>query len=397
MDVHTLASNPGAASVAVSGPPLLALAGAGADHAIVLAVGAAVGASCGLLGAFLVLRKVAMLGDAISHAVLPGIAIAFIWTGTRSTLPMVVGAGALGVLTVFLTGALNRTRRMHEDASIGVVYPALFSIGVILVSRFASQVDLDLDCVLYGEIAYAPYDVIVVGETVLRPKALWVLLPILALDVGFVSLFYKELKVTSFDPDLAFAIGVSPALMHYLLMCAVSVTVVGSFESVGAILVVAMLIVPPATAYLLTERLWTMLLLSVGLGVLSSTGGYLVAHRLDCSIAGAMASTAGGLFVLAFLLAPGQGLLARIVSRARLSARFREQLILLHLEDGAAPVSCALLMERFRWGRRRLERAVAVLDREGLVERTADGLRLTPAGVRSIESMGTRPLAHGRR
>lgn len=286
---------------------------------VIVLVGSLVASSCALLGCFLVLRRMALLGDAISHAVLPGIVLAFLFTGSRSPLPMLLGAGVLGLLTVFAVEVLTRTRRLAGDASIGVVFPALFSLGVVLISRYAAQVDLDLDCVLYGEIAYAPWDLWIVDGRSWGPRALWMNGALLVLDLAFVGLLWKELKVSTFDAELAAALGFSPMLLHYLLMGAVSVTVVGAFESVGAILVVALLVVPPATAFLLTDRLSTMLALAVGCGVLSTVLGYLLARSLDASIAGSMATVAGVLFLLAFLLSPTHGLVSREWRRRRLA------------------------------------------------------------------------------
>jgi manganese/zinc/iron transport system permease protein len=299
---------------------------------VILLVASLVAASCALLGSFLVLRRMALLGDAISHAVLPGIVLAFLLTGSRAPLPMMIGAGALGVLTVLLVELFNRSRRLREDASIGVVFPALFSLGVILISRYAAQVDLDLDCVLYGEIAYAPWDTLHAAGMALGPKALWVTGFVLAVDLLFVLLLYKELKISTFDAGLAAALGFAPGLLHYLLMTAVSLTVVGSFESVGAILVVAMLVVPPATAYLLTDRLGWMIGLAVALGVTAAWGGYGLARWLDASIAGAMAAVAGLLFLLALLLSPRHGVLARLLRERRLRRDLTARLAALHLQ-----------------------------------------------------------------
>ncbi len=287
---------------------------------VILLVGSLVAASCSILGCFLVLRKMALLGDAISHAVLPGIVLAFLFTGSRSPLPMLIGAGALGLVTVVAVELLTRSRRLAEDASIGVVFPALFSIGVILISRYAGQIDLDLDCVLYGEIAYAPWDLWLVGQRSLGPRALWINGCLLAAIAVFVGLLWKELKLSTFDPELAATLGFSPALLHYLLMGAVSVTVVGAFESVGAILVVALLVVPPATAYLLTDHLGRMIGAAVACGVASTLGGYAMARALDASIAGSMATVAGLLFLLAFLFAPAHGIVPRSFRRRRLAA-----------------------------------------------------------------------------
>ncbi len=350
----------------------------------ILLVGSFVGASCALIGCFLVLRKMALLGDAISHAVLPGIAIAFLLTGRRAPLPMVIGAGALGVLTVLLVELFQRSRRMTEDASIGVVFPALFSFGVILISRYAAQVDLDLDCVLYGEIAYVPWDLLLVGGRSLGPKALWVTGGVLAANLALVLILWKELKLSTFDSGLAATLGFAPVFLHYLLMSAVSVTVVGSFESVGAILVVAMLVVPPATAYLLTERLGTMLVLAAGLGVASAVGGYGLARTLDASIAGAMAVVAGGFFLLALLFSRRHGILARLFHHRRLGVRLSDQLMLLHLDGGGA--TAATLGERLAWPPRRLDAALARLRECGWVEDRKAALSLTEAGRRRLET-----------
>lgn len=360
----------------------------------ILLVGGAVSASCALLGSFLVLRRMALLGDAISHAVLPGIVIAFFIAGRRAPLPMLIGAGALGVLTVFLIELFNRSRRLKEDASIGVVFPALFSIGVILVSRYAYQVDLDLDCVLYGEIAYAPLDQLFFRGAPIGAKALWVNGAVLLLNLAFVILFFKELKITTFDADLAAALGFSPLLMHYLLMTGVSITVVGAFESVGAILVLAMLVVPPATAYLLTERLEIMLALGVALGVASAALGYLLARWWDVSIAGAIAVASGALFVIAALLSPRHGLLLRWLRQRRLGSATAEQLLLLHLQEGGRPVPVPQLALRFSWSPERIERIVARLAERRWVEAGEDGLRLTGDGTAAIERTGQAALRH---
>ena len=358
----------------------------------ILIVGSLIAASLALVGSFLVLRRMALLGDAISHAVLPGIVIAFLLTSSRATLPMLIGAGILGVLTVVLVETLNRTRRLNEDASMGVVFPALFSIGVILVARLAGSVDLDLECVLYGEIAYTPYDLLYVGETSLGPRALWVSGSLLVIDLLIVVALFKELKISTFDPGLAAALGFSPILLHYTLMSAVSVTVVGSFESVGAILVVAMLIVPPATAYLLTDQLGRMIALSMLLGVTSAVGGYWLARWWDASIAGAIAVAAGLQFLTALLFSPSHGILRRVLRRRTVARRLYGQLLLMHLRHGALPL--ADLAPRFAWSPRRLHRTVARLTRAGLLQDAPTGLSLTPAGHAAVDAAGGEQLAH---
>jgi manganese/zinc/iron transport system permease protein len=266
----------------------------------IILTGTLVAVSCGLLGAFLILRKMAMVGDAISHSVLPGIVLAYLVAESRAMAPMLIGAAALGVLTTVIIEWLYRSARLQSDASIGITFTWLFALGIILISAFAGQVDLDQDCVLYGEIAYVPLDLWFLADgRSLGPVAVWMSGGVLLLILLMIGLGYKGLQLTTFDPEFAAALGISTSFWHYLLMSAVSLTTVVSFESVGAILVVAFLIVPPATAYLLTDRLPVMLGLTVLFGLLSAAGGYYLAVWLNGSIAGAMAVVAGLLLALA--------------------------------------------------------------------------------------------------
>lgn len=282
----------------------------------ILLTGSLAAACCGIVGVFLVLRKIAMIGDAISHAVMPGIVIAFLISGSRDSMLMMAAALLFGLLTAFLIGLLQRSG-IQSDASIGVVFTSLFAIGVILVSLFARQVHLDQDAILYGEIAFVHWNVWEIGGISMGPKAVWLLGFTLLIITAVIGLLYKQFKICSFDPSLAAAIGIPVAFFHYLLMGLVSMATVSSFESVGAILVVGMLIVPASTAYLLTERLGMMLLLSVAVGVASTFIGYGVSIVLDASIAGCIVCAAGLLFIAAFLFSPSQGL---IVRRLRLHA-----------------------------------------------------------------------------
>ncbi len=291
----------------------------------IIVIGALAAGSCALVGSFLVLRRMAMLGDAISHAVLPGIAIAFLVSNSRAPLPMLIGAGSLGLVTAVVVQWLHRGGRLQQDASIGVTFTALFAVGVILISAFAGQVDLDQECVLYGEIAYAPWDpwINAAGRS-FGPRAAWILGATFAFNLAWITLSFKELKLCAFDPELAAALGVRVSLFHYLLMGATSITTVTAFESVGAILVVAMLVGPAATAYLLTDRLSRMLMISVALGAVASALGYVLARWLDCSIAGAMSVVIGAMFVLAMLFSPTHGVVVRRW-RQRLLGREAEQ------------------------------------------------------------------------
>lgn len=285
---------------------------------IIIVTGALAAATCAMLGSFLVLRRMAMVGDAISHSVLPGIVIAFLLSGSRDSLIMLFGASLVGLVTVFLI-QMFKQGGVQTDASIGVVFTSLFAVGVILVSLYTRQIDLDLDCVLYGEIAYVPFQTIdFLGVEI--PKATFGLAVTFLICIGVVGLFYKQFKICSFDPALAAALGIPVAFFHYLLMGLVSMATVSSFESVGAILVVGMLVVPAATAYLLVESLGKMIGLAMLFGVLSSLLGYYMAYLLDASIAGSMITVSGLMFLLALLFSPSHGVLMRKRRLKRLAA-----------------------------------------------------------------------------
>ncbi|MBS4197858.1 metal ABC transporter permease [Lederbergia citri] len=283
----------------------------------IILTGALVASACGLVGCFLVLRKMAMIGDAISHAVLPGIVIAFLISGSRDSLVMLFGAAIIGLITVFLIQLFTQSG-VQSDASIGVVFTALFAVGIVLISLFTRDIDLDLDCVLYGEIAYVPWNTIDFMGIGIGPKTVWGVGLSLLFSVLVISLFYKQFKICSFDPAMAAAVGIPVALFHYLLMGLVSVTTVASFESVGAILVVGMLVVPPATAYLLTEKLSRMIFYTIIIGCISSIIGYYVASILDASIAGSMICVAGGIFLITLLFSPSHGVVMRKLKQKKL-------------------------------------------------------------------------------
>jgi manganese/zinc/iron transport system permease protein len=338
----------------------------------------------------------ALMSDAISHTVLLGIVLAFFVVGDITSPLLLLAAALTGVLTVSLVEALRRTRLVAADASIGLVFPALFSVAVILISRYAGNVHLDTDAVLLGELAFAPFRRLVVGGRDLGPRTLWVMGAILLLNVGFVWAFYKELKLSTFDASLAAALGFSPALLHYGFMSLVSVTAVGAFDAVGSVLVVALMVAPPAAAYLLTDRLRWMIVLSVVLAALSALGGFWAAWLADASIAGAMATAAGVCFVLAFLLAPDRGVVARARRRARQRLEFARLMLAIHLlhHEGEAAAEEESreghLHDHLRWTPAFARRIVRLAQQDDWVRREdGDRLRLTPTG----REMARRALA----
>lgn len=348
--------------------------------AIVVAV------ACALVGVFLVLRQMAMMSDAITHSILPGIVVAFFIVQDLSSPFLIIAAAATGVLTVTLVELLNRTRLVREDAAIGIVFPALFSIGVILIARFAGGIHLDLDVVLLGEIAFVPFNRATLFGFDLGPKALVMMAIILLINLIFITLFYKELKLATFDAGLAAALGFSPALIHYGLMSLVSVTAVGAFDSVGAILVVALIVGPPVTAYLLTDRLWVMLVLSSGIGALVAISGYWLARMLDASIAGSMATMTGVVFIVAYLLAPHRGLIAIAFRRQQQRWEFAGTMLAIHLLNHEGLPSAEQenrvehLLEHLNWDRSFAERAVRHAERHNTVVRQDNYLYLTEQG-----------------
>ncbi|RTR26023.1 hypothetical protein EJ104_09240 [Deinococcus radiophilus] len=252
--------------------------------------------TCGLLGLFLVLRRQALLSDGIGHAALPGIVAAYALTGSLASLPALLGAALFGLLTVSATEALTATGRLRADAALGLVFPALFALGVLAISLNFSGVHLDLDAVLYGEITYAPFRVGALG----LPAPWWTMGTLLGLALLLLGLLGKELKLSTFDPGLSRSLGFSPRLISALLLTLVALSVVAAFDVVGAILVVAFMITPPATALLLTWHLPTAQWLTAALGLSASLLGYAAALALDASIAGLIATVLGIQFLLAF-------------------------------------------------------------------------------------------------
>lgn len=271
-----------------------------------------VAVACGLVGNYLILRRMALMGDAVSHSVLPGLVVAFLWSGSRGTGAMFAGALAAGAVTAVLIEGIHRLSRVKQDAAIGIVFSALFAFGVLLTSLYAQQIDLDADCVLYGEIAFVPLEAFMTwGGREIAPVPV-VRMGLVALGVAvLVIVFYKELLVASFDVGLARSLGINPTVVHYGLMAGLSLVVVSAFEAVGAILVIAMLILPGATAALLTTRLAVVHALTVGHAALSAMLGVSLGVWLDCSIGAAMVIAGVGLFGLAWVASPTEGLVAR--------------------------------------------------------------------------------------
>lgn len=289
------------------------------DLAIILTAGL-LATACGLLGPFLILRRQVLLSDAVSHAVLPGIVLVFILFGSRAPLAVILGAGVFAVICVLGIEMLRNTGLVHADAAIGLVFPALFAIGVIGVTEFAGGAHLDLDSTIYGEIAFTPFRTWEFFGVEMA-RSLPLLGVVTVVNLTMLVLFWKELKATTFDPGFSRVNGISPTVVSRLILIAVAVTAVTAFESVGAILVVTMLIVPAAASYLLTVRLLPMVLATVAIGWVSALGGYGSAIAMDASIGGAMGLAAAAIFCFALLFSPRYGVVTKAVVRVRRRGR----------------------------------------------------------------------------
>lgn len=350
-------------------------------------IAAVVAMACAIPGVFLVLRKMALISDAISHAILPGIVVGFFITQDLNSPLLILFAALTGVITVVLVESIQKTGLVKEDTAIGLVFPILFSIGVILIAKNANDVHLDVDAVLLGELAFAPFDRLMVAGADWGPKSLWVMGTILLITISLLLLFFKELKVSTFDAGLSSAIGISPVVLHYGLMSVSSITVVGAFDAVGAILVVALMIAPAATAYLLTEDLKKMIILSLFFGVFSAISGYWIANFLDASISGSIATTLGVIFLFVYLFAPKKGLISVLYRQKQQRLEVSLITFLLHLnrheEESERHINH--LQEHINWRAVRARTVLDLAEKNNLVEIKNDVVFLTQKGLTFTE------------
>ena len=338
--------------------------------------------ACAIPGTFLVLRKMAMISDAISHSILPGIVIGFFITHDLNSPLLIVLAAVTGIITVVLVEYIQKTGLVKEDTAIGLVFPALFSFGVLLIAKNANDMHLDIDAVLVGEIALAPFDRLMISNVDLGPKSLWVVGAILLITAGLLFAFFKELKVSTFDAGLAASLGFSPVIMHYGLMSVASVTTVGAFDAVGAILVVALMIAPAATAYLLTKDLKKMLWLSIGFGVLSAITGYWLAHWIDGSIGGSITTMLGLIFLIVYLFAPSKGIIAVTLRERQQRKEVSLLTFLLHIQNHYEESERHInhLQEHINWRKVRANTVLDLAEKNNLIEIQNNVVSLTDKG-----------------
>ena len=338
--------------------------------------------ACAIPGTFLVLRKMAMISDAISHSILPGIVVGFFITQDLNSPVLILLAALTGVITVVLVEYIQKTGLVKEDTAIGLVFPVLFSIGVLMIAKKANDVHLDIDAVLVGELALASFDRLLISDVDVGPKALWVIGVILIITIALLIAFFKELKLSTFDKGLAASLGFSPAIMHYGLMSVSSITTVGAFDAVGAILVVALMIAPAATAYLLTTDLKKMLMLSVVFGVFSAISGYWLAHGLDASIAGSISTVLGLLFLIVYLFAPSKGVIAVMYREKQQRIEVSLLTFLLHLKnhDEENERHVNHLNEHINWQKVRSKTVLELALKNNLITIENKLVSLTPKG-----------------
>lgn len=355
--------------------------------------------ACALPGVYLVLRRMSLLSDAIGHVLLFGIVIAFFFTGDLKSPWLILGATLSGLLTVTLIQLLEKSRLVKEDAAIGLVFPAFFSLGVILISMYTRNVHLDVDAVLLGTPEFAVSRRFEFNDYDLGPYSLVVMGAVLILNLGFILLCYKELKLSTFDAGLAATFGFLPGLVHYLLMTSVSLTAVTAFDAVGPVLVVGFMVLPAMTAYLLTHRLSRMLLLSAGFAASGAVIGTWTAYRLTLTTSGTIATVLGLQFVVAFLLAPGRGRIAQILQRRRHRREFLSTLLLTHLSnhentpDERTENGVGTIHEHLHWRPGDVEQVARRAIAEGWIEINEGIYRLHPSGRAKIrEYEPSRPV-----
>lgn len=329
-----------------------------------------IGISCGLIGTYIMLRRMSLIGDALAHAVLPGVVVSFMVAG-KSEIALFIGAVVSGIVTVLLIGFVNRNSKIKEDTSIGIIFTGAFALGILLVSQL-KQVHIDLSSYLFGDVLGVS-----TGDITLS-------LIIMVVIILCILLFYKQLLLTSFDPTMALTIGISTTLVHYMLMTLLSMSIVAGLQSVGVILIIAMLITPPATAYLLSNNLKKILFLSPMFGTISAVAGLYLSYHFNFASGASIVLVAVALFLLAFLFSPKEGVVTRLFRRRaatklvliedviKLSFRFAE-------ETGKTGLTDRISNE-LGISNSRVESAIRILISKGLMQKTNDSYQLTEDG-----------------
>ena len=346
-----------------------------------LAIAVLTAVVCSLCGVYLVVKHESMVAEALSHAVLPGILVAFLVFGDRTSPWLIISAGLSGLLMVWMVQTIRKTGLVDGDAALGIVFSALFSVGIICASVGLNRVHFDSHCIIDGNLSLAALRMFEISGYEIAPYAFVVMATVLTVLIGFISIFYKELKLMMFDSALSQTFGFRPALLHMCWLGLVSITTVSAFEIAGSILVVAMMIAPPATAFLLTRRLGVMLVISSLLGVTSSVLGFYLGLWLDISPTGPIASLAGAIFLLTVVFAPGQGVLAKSRRRSLQRADLFQQLLLARLDnDDKNWVKNETLAGAVAWTDVQFRKALSVCRQRNWIDESSLGISLTDQG-----------------
>ena len=327
--------------------------------------------ACAILSPFLVLRKLSMVSDAISHSVLLGIVIAFFIVKDVGSPFLIAGAALFGVITVFVVEFLSGTGLVKNDDAVGIVFPMFFALAVVLITKFARNVHLDTDVVLMGEVIIAPLNrVEFIGMSL--PKALVQMGILLLINLLFVIIFFKELKITTFDRGFAKLAGFSSVALFYVLMTLSSFTAVTAFDAVGAILVVSFLITPGAAAYLISKDLKVMIAISVGYAVINSIIGYVFSLLMNVSMSGMTAAAAGVTFLLTFLF-NREGLITAIFIRLQRKSELKLGLFLNHIgnhsgkKEESEELGLGSIKNHLKWKQAEVDKIAGRLIKKGFI------------------------------
>ena len=327
--------------------------------------------ACAILSPFLVLRKLSMVSDAISHSDLLGIVIAFFIVKDVGSPFLIAGAALFGVITVFVVEFLSGTGLVKNDDAVGIVFPMFFALAVVLITKFARNVHLDTDVVLMGEVIIAPLNrVEFIGMSL--PKALVQMGILLLINLLFVIIFFKELKITTFDRGFAKLAGFSSVALFYVLMTLSSFTAVTAFDAVGAILVVSFLITPGAAAYLISKDLKVMIAISVGYAVINSIIGYVFSLLMNVSMSGMTAAAAGVTFLLTFLF-NREGLITAIFIRLQRKSELKLGLFLNHIgnhsgkKEESEELGLGSIKNHLKWKQAEVDKIAGRLIKKGFI------------------------------
>ncbi len=362
----------------------------------------AVAVACAVPGVLLVLRRLVLVADAMSHVLLLGIVLAYFVVPDPASSALFFGAAASGLFTAAAVEWLQRGRYLKEDAAIGLLFPAFFSVGTILASLYLRNTHLDIDRVLLGSAEFAFLDRITLGGRDLGPRSAVVLFGTAIITHLAIAVAYKELKLSLFDRAYAQLLGFAPGVIYYTLMAGISVTTVAAFDAVGPVLVLAFFAIPALCARMLTDRLFTMFAISLGVAIGSAIVGTMVAIAADTTIAGTVCGVLGISFAISVMFAPRRGIIWRMLERKRQRRQFEMLLLVIHLQTHEGTPQHAdeshfpTLHMHLNWTPRQTTNVVHDSQREGYLHLDQDHLSLTPAGhefARELHPVGPRLAA----